>query len=132
MNLNISFLICTNENDKEPYIYFKKNDNQKYELPTFEMPDYEYDVDKFVNSKFKEITGVEAVNKYGFGWINLFISGTIVFNKKYSYVYICKIPNLIKIECFEKIKMSNLLATNLFEKDYINQVVKCFNSLYVR
>ena len=36
---------------------------------------HQYDVDEFVNTTFKSITGVQAIDKKGFGWINLFLSG---------------------------------------------------------
>jgi hypothetical protein len=132
MNLRISFLICQIEKNNEPFIFFKKNEKGNYELPTFEMPESDYDVDNFVNSKFKELTNVNPIDKNGFGWINLFLAGTIVFDEKYSFIYMCKVPELINIENYEKIKMSTLLNSETFDQDYISQVLYSFNSLYVK
>lgn len=132
MNLRVSFLICQSDNKDEPFIFFKKNDQNKYELPEFEMPADEFNVDEFVSNSFKSLTNVLPVNKHGFGWINIFLSGTIVFNKKYSFVYICKLPEQINIKEYEKIKMSSILESNDFDEEYISQVIYCFNNLYVR
>lgn len=132
MNLKVSFLMCKTEEVQEPLMFFSKNENGNYELPTFEMKDDEYDVDEFVSKKFKEITGVQPIGKNGFGWISLFLSGTIVWDKKYSFVYMCKIPDTINIEGYEKIKMSSILESKMFEEDYISQVIHCFNNLYIR
>jgi hypothetical protein len=132
MNLTISFLICRTDEGKEPSILFLKNKNGNYELPSFQMKDDEYDVDEFVGRTFKSITGVQAIDKRGFGWINLFLSGTIVSNKKYSFVYMCNLPDVINVEIYEAVKMSSLLESENFEQDYISQVVHCFNNLYIR
>lgn len=129
MSFRVSFLFCQDSNDNEPCIIFYKNEYNKYEIPTFEMPENEYDVDKFVLNKFKEITGVNAIDKKGNGWINLFLTGTIVFNKKYSFVYTCKIPPQIKIENSSKIKMSTLLNSEDIEKDYLNEIIYSFNNI---
>ena len=132
MNLTVSFLMCRTDEDKEPSILFLKNENGNYELPSFQMKDDEYDVDEFVGRTFKSITGVQVIDKNGFGWINLFLSGTIVSNKKYSFVYMCKLPDVITVEIYESIKMSSLLESQNFEEDYISQVIHCFNNLYIR
>ena len=132
MNLTVSFLICRTDEGKEPSILFLKNENGNYELPSFQMKDDEYDVDEFVGRTFKSITGVQVIDKKGFGWINLFLSGTIVSNKKYSFVYMCKLPDVINVEIYESIKMSSLLESQNFEEDYISQVIHCFNNLYIR
>ena len=132
MNLRVSFLICQNSNDNEPYIFFSKNENNNYELPTFQMEDNEYDVDNFVYKSFKSITNVEPIKKDGTGWINIFLTNTIIHNEKYSFVYMCKLPNDIKINNFKKIKMSSILQSNEFEENYISQVIDCFNNLYLR
>ena len=132
MNLTVSFLMCCTDEDKEPSILFLKNENGNYELPSFQMKDDEYDVDEFVGRTFKSITGVQVIDKNGFGWINLFLSGTIVSNKKYSFVYMCKLPDVINVEIYESIKMSSLLESQNFEEDYISQVIHCFNNLYIR
>ena len=132
MNLTVSFLMCRTDEDKEPSILFLKNENGNYELPSFQMKDDEYDVDEFVGRTFKSITGVQVIDKNGFGWINLFLSGTIVSNKKYSFVYMCKLPDVINVEIYESIKMSSLLESQNFEEDYISQVIHCFNNLYIR
>lgn len=132
MNLKISFLVCQSDNNNEPFIFFKRTEENKYCLPEFEMPNDEFNVDEFVSKSFKSLTNVLPINKQGFGWINLFLSGTIVFNKRYSFVYICKIPEQIKIENYEKIKMSSILESNDFDEEYISQVIHCFNSLYIR
>jgi hypothetical protein len=132
MNLTVSFLMCKTDDGKEPSIMFLKNKNGNYELPSFQMKDDEYDVDEFVNTTFKSITGVQAIDKKGFGWINLFLSGTIVSNKKYSFVYMCKLPDIINTEAYEAIKMSSILESENFEENYISQVIYCFNNLYIR
>lgn len=132
MNLTISFLMCKTEDEKEPSILFSKNENGNYELPSFQMKDDDYDVDEFVNSSFKSITGVQPIDKRGFGWINLFLSGTIVSNKKYSFVYMCKLPDNIIVKTYEAVKMSSILESENFEEDYISQVIHCFNNLYNR
>lgn len=132
MNFRASFLICQNADDNEPNILFEKNKFGFYELPTFEMEFGEYDVDKFVSEKFKYITGVDPIDKNGLGWINLFLTSTIIYNEKYSFVYMCKVPDNLKIEKYEKIKMSSLLSSENFEEKYISQVVYAFNNLYIR
>lgn len=132
MNTKISFLIIQNKNEKEPYIYFDKKENGEYILPTFQMENDEYDIDSFIGKNFESITKVKPIDRNGFGWISLFLTGTIVYDKSFSFVYICKIPDEIKINVYTPIKMSTILENKDIDQDYMSQVINNFNSLYVR
>lgn len=130
MNLNISFLFCQDSDDSEPYILFKEKENGEYELPNFEVPNNENNIDNFISETFKKLTKVYPLFKNNNGWIPLFLTTTLVYDNKSSFLYMCKLTNLINIEEFKKVKMSQILDCKKIKKEYLDQIIEGFNSVY--
>lgn len=130
MKTHISFLFYQESDDNEPYTFFKKVNENKYELPTYEVPEEENNIDKFISEKFKSITNVYPIIKNNDGWINIFLTTTLVYDNKSSFLYMCKIPLLIELKEFEKIKMSEILNLQNIDKEYLDQIIDGFNYIH--
>lgn len=130
MKINVSFLIVTKKDKKTPMLACIKESENLFFVPTFEFTNEDYpDLFGFVRKKFKEISGLNAIDITGKGWSYLHMAGSFIKNDILHIVYGTLIPETIKIDNSEWINLFEILEKDLVDNNIIQELLYCFNDI---
>lgn len=130
MKINISFMIISKNDKKNPLISCIKDEGDKYFLPTFEFTLNDYpDIFNFARKKFKEITNLNAIDINGVGWVYLHMCGSLIKNNELHIIYGCIIPETFGLKNGTWLNVIDVLEKNIIDEKYLKDLVYCFNSI---
>ena len=129
MKINVSFIVISKKQKSQPLLACI-NDGDKKFIPHFEFTQSDYpNIFEFARSKFKEISGLNAIDISGKGWVYLHVCGTIVKDNELYIVYGAIIPETMNVKNTEWISIFDLMQKDLIEHDLMSQLAYCFNSI---
>lgn len=130
MKINISFLIISKKDKKTPMVACVKEEGKDLFLPSFVFSENDYpNLFEFARSKFKEISGLNAIDITGKGWVYLHSTGSIVKDNELYIVYGAMIPETLSIANTEWTNIFEIMEKDLINHDTFSQLIYCFNSI---
>ena len=129
MKINICFLIISKK-DKSTPLLACINENDKKFVPNYSFEESDYpDLFQFARNKFKDLSGLNAIDITGKGWVYLHICGSLVKNNELYIVYGVFIPETMVIKDTEWVSIFDLMQNDMMDVDVLPQLAYCFNAI---
>lgn len=130
MKINVSFLVISKKDKKTPMLACIKEEGKELFIPSFVFSESDYpDIFEFARNKFKEISGLNAIDITGKGWVYLHSTGSIVKDNELHIVYGSMIPETLNIKNCEWISIFEIMQKDFISHEVFSQLIYCFNSI---